>query len=76
MMEYAESYPEYRRHALLYLLTYAFLLRLPSEALPAVAGGEGVEGQAVLACQEEKLTLPLKRRKNKPQGSCLTRGCW
>ena len=33
-MELAEEKPQFRSYANLFLLTYSFLLRLPSEALP------------------------------------------
>ena len=61
-------------NGMLYLLAYAFLLRLPSEALPAVAGKSG--GQSSLYREGETLVLELRRRKNKPNGSKLVRGCW
>ena len=64
----------YNRYGTLYLLTYAFLLRLPSEALPAVAGKS--QGQASLYIEGETLVLELLRRKNKPSGSKLVRTCW
>ena len=68
---------ELRRWALLFLFAYTFLLRVPSEALPAVVGGTGTEegSNAVLVAGEGTLTLHLKRRKNKPEGSCLMRKC-
>ena len=59
-----------------FLLACAFLLRLPSEALPVVAHAGGVHGTAVLRQTGEKLILSLRRRKNKPTGSELTVGCW
>ena len=78
MLEWSESHLEYRGHALLFLLAYVFLLRLPSEALPVrlTSGGAHVEGQAVLEVREGSLELRLWRRKNRPEGSTLTRGCW
>ena len=77
MLAWAEQHPEYTRCAVLYLFTYVFLLRLPSEALPAIAGGEGCpDAHSILVCDGSKLTLTLQSRKNRPQGSQLTRGCW
>ena len=38
MMHWCSEKVEYRNVAYLFLLTYVFLLRLPSEALPVVAG--------------------------------------
>ena len=68
---------------MLFLITYIFLLRLPSEALPIVRGVNGVADQgqlikkkAVLYLHDEQLCLKLSSRKNRPQGSLLKRGCW
>jgi len=59
-MNWSASRPETRRYALLFLLTYAFMLRLPSEALPLALGG--TDGQAVLSREGEQLVLRLRRR--------------
>jgi len=59
--------------AFLFLVTYVFLLRLPSEAIPLVAGSEGSHR---LRRQGDQLLLELHRRKNRPGGSQLVRGCW
>ena len=74
MMHWCSEKVEYRNVAYLFLLTYVFLLRLPSEALPVVAG-QGVE-QACLFREGQTVVLELKRRKNKPAGSRLVRTCW
>ena len=55
-------------YGLLYLASYAFLLRLPSEALPMQAGRGSVKGvldsgQSVLTRTEKGLTLSLRRRR-------------
>ncbi len=77
MLEWADANEEYLRYAWLFLLAYVFLLRVPSEALPAVAGKvPGREAQSVLEHSGEGLRLTLRRRKNKPQGSQLVRSCW
>lgn len=77
MLVWSESHPECKPFAVLFLLAYVFLLRLPSEALPAVAGGPpAVDAQSALSRQGDQLVLHLRSRKNKPQGSCLSRGCW
>lgn len=66
----------------LFVLAYAFLLRLPSEALPAVAGRDRdvPEASAILSKTSGdagvELVLTLRRRKNKLGGSRLVRGCW
>ena len=64
----------YAKFAKLWLFTYAFLLRLPSEALPAVAG-KG-DHQSSVFMEGDTIVLVLKRRKNKPGGSRLVRTCW
>ena len=51
-----------------------FYLRLPSEALPAVAG-KG-DHQSSVFMEGDTIVLVLKRRKNKPGGSRLVRTCW
>lgn len=65
-----------KRVVLLFTLTYAFLLRLPSEALPIRLDGEGPPGQADLTLEKDELVLKLKTRKNQLKGSTLTRKCW
>ena len=63
--------------AMLFLITYVFLLRLPSEALPIEIGRvPGKHQQAVLEMDDGKLVLTLLRRKNRPAGSRLERTCW
>ena len=74
MMHWCSEKVEYRNVAYLFLLTYVFLLRLPSEALPVVAG-QGDE-QACFFREGQTVVLELKRRKNKPAGSRLVRTCW
>ena len=66
--------------AILFLMCYVFLLRMPSEALPMVVGdGSGHElAQSVVWVDpvKEEIVLLLQRRKNKQQGSRLVRTCW
>jgi hypothetical protein len=65
-----------RQYAMLWLAAYAFLLRVPSEGLPMSRGETGdEEGQSVLWVRKEILYLKLKRRKNRPRGSLLSRAC-
>ena len=64
--------------AALWLATYVFLLRMPSEALPMERGTSQTEsgGQSVIYLDEnETLCLKLKTRKNKMRGSLLKRTC-
>ena len=67
---------EFAVHSMLYLCTYVFLLRLPSEAMPLTAW----EGDSSLAPGDDPaspmLVCTLRRRKNKPRGSVLSRRCW
>lgn len=74
LLELAATRKKFKQYGLLFLLAYAFLLRLPSEALPVVTGL--VTGQASLFREGETLVLVLRRRKNKPGGSRLVRTCW
>ena len=68
---------------LLCIISYAFMLRVPSEALPLVIGKgcdstkpleEGLHSR--LSRYEDKMLLRLRRRKNKPHGTVLIRECW
>ena len=74
MLRVALDTGQYVRHAHLFLVAYAFLLRLPSEALPMMAGDCGT--QASMFMEDGKLVVKLRRRKNKPHGSRLVRSCW
>ena len=79
MLRWAETEEDitHSAMALLFLVTYVFLLRLPSEALPIEVGRvPGKQQQAVLEMDEGKLILTLMRRKNRPAGSKLERTCW
>ena len=51
---------EHMRYAMLFLMSYIFLLRMPSEALPAVAGRGA--GQARLYRDGDGIVLKLARR--------------
>lgn len=72
LLKEAEGFPELEQYAQLFLLSYAFLLRVPSEAIPVQAWA----GRCSLEVTDDRLTLRLHRRKNKPEGSVLTRTCW
>ena len=74
MLSFQSAHGGIDEYGMLYLLAYAFLLRLPSEALPAAVGRGG--GQSSLYREGDNLVLELKRRKNKPCGSKLVRSCW
>ena len=72
LMALGREMTEFANYALLFLLTYVFLLRMPSEALPATVGN----GNCNITCDGNFLVLSLARRKNRPGGSKLTRTCW
>ena len=80
MMRWARSHSEWRDHTLLFLMTYVFLLRMPSEALPmVVAGGDWqavAKSVVTMDWSKGQLVLQLSRRKNKASGSRLVRTCW
>ena len=64
---------------MLFLCSSVFLLRVPSECLPVVHGGIGVDhslAHSVVMVSEDAVILRLLRRKNKLAGSRLTRCCW
>ena len=73
--------PDAMRFAMLWLTSYVFLLRVPSEALGMKRGGgdfiAGPAEQSVLSLDEctGELCLKLHRRKNRVQGSLLKRVC-
>ena len=58
----------------LFLITYIFLLRLPSEALPLTIGKDTSRNEIFV--EDEALVIVLARRKNKANGSRLSRRCW
>ena len=62
LMRWAEKHPESMRFALLFLMCYVFLLRMPSEALPMIAGGDGVQAdaQSVVWVDKDKKEIVLK----------------
>ena len=69
------------RFCMLLLITYVFLLRLPSEALPIVRGGSGsadygMEHKAVVSLVDDGLQLRLSHRKNISKECILKRPCW
>ena len=79
MLRWAETEEDitHSAMAMLFLVTYVFLLRLPSEALPIEVGRvPGKQQQAVLEMDDGKLILTLMRRKNRPAGSRLEHTCW
>ena len=67
-----------RAHVHMFTSTYAFILRLPSEALPPVArfGGMAVESNSMIYVRRGDDVLVLKGRKNRLRGKTLVRGCW
>ena len=80
ILEHCALAGEPRALGMLFLCTYVFLLRLPSEALPITFTGNGFEGHgqalAKIIVKGDAIGLHLKRRKNKTCGSTLWRSCW
>ena len=66
------------REAVLYLVSYIFCLRVPSEALPMirVGSGENHGQQSEICCKDGRVQLKLLERKNKPEGRLIQRDCW
>jgi hypothetical protein len=69
--------------AMLYIFSYAFLLRVPSEGLPAEVGHVGDIDTPLppgrhsrLGMRGAELVLQLAKRKNRPHGSTIIRACW
>ena len=60
IVDWCDQRLEYRRFGYLFLLAYTFLLRLPSEALPA-SKGKGV-GASRVYLEDDCLVLKLQRR--------------
>ena len=71
-MSLGDGNMKYKQYSLLFLLAYAFLLRLPSEAIPVTA----LTGSKSPCMEGDELVLRLNRRKNRPRGSTLRRRCW
>jgi hypothetical protein len=70
--------------AMMYIIGYAFLLRIPSEALPLRTADVGVnpdeplrEGiHSAIMMKGDELVIRLRKRKNRPHGSVISRACW
>jgi len=77
MLVHAIKEPRHRHVAVLFLVAYSFLLRVPSEALPMVAAKPDnvPDVQSALFLEGDSLTLKLRSRKNKRSGSTLVRYC-
>ena len=77
IVEWCDTRPSFKAYGMLYLAAYAFLLRLPSEALPMrSASPESPDGQSVLRSEGDRVVLTLARRKNRPHQTQLVRTCW
>ena len=77
IVAWAKRKPGNNAFAMLYALSYIFMLRVPSEGLPMRVGPmpQG-SAQSVIECGESELILHLRRRKNRPMGGSMTRPCW
>ena len=90
IMAWCGERPALAKFAALFLITYVFLLRLPSEALTLIIGPKGlhvIEDQLVLILPRRCVYSSMlalfsciisvfRFRKNKPRGSRLVRSCW
>ena len=77
LLTLADGIEPWRPLAMLFLTSYVFLLRVPSEGLPITADNNGsCVGKALLSVEEDAVVLRLTSRKNRPQGSTLRRSCW
>lgn len=64
-------------YLLLYLVSYIFMLRVPSEALQMKKGPVSNDvAQSVIEKKGDRIVLHLKRRKNRPLGGTMYRECW
>ena len=67
---------ESQSYAMLWLVAYSFMLRVPSEALPMKRGGDGTTGCSVIVAESDKcIALHLASRKNRQNGSVVRRFC-
>ena len=77
LLTLADGITPWRPLAMLFLASYIFLLRVPSEGLPITVNSNGIcDGHAVISFNKDELVLNLKSRKNRQHGSSLRRGCW
>ena len=77
IVEWCDTRPSFKAYGMLYLAAYAFLLRLPSEALPMrSASPESPDGQSVLRSEGDRVVLTLARRKNRPHQTQLVFQPW
>ena len=62
----------------MYIAAYAFLLRVPSEALPIsiCMGSTDVQASAAMYFANGSAYLSLATRKNRPRSNLLRRSCW
>ena len=67
---------ESQSYAMLWLVAYSFMLRVPSEALKMKRGGDGTTGCSVIVAESDKcIALHLASRKNRQRGSVVRRLC-
>lgn len=71
MMQVAKGQADNMIFGILFVLSYVYLLRLPSEALPLRVR----TGPCNVNLEGDEVVITLQRRKNKPGGSRLARGC-
>ena len=79
LLERPGALPEGPALGFLFVTAYAFLLRLPSEALViqrAASLGDASQLRAGLFIDEEAAVLSLARRKNRERRTTIVRKCW
>ena len=68
------------RAGMLYVASYTFMLRVPSEALPMTAAENALmplppNTNSCISVAEDEVILRLERRKNKPNEAIIRRSC-
>ena len=66
--EWCSTSTDLKQYGILFLVTYCFLLRLPSEALPITVGKDS--GPCALYRDGEQIKLALRRRSELHTASC------
>ena len=75
MIQLGSAAPCWHSASMLFLFSYAFMLRLPSEALPVCVGNKvALEGLSAAICKEgDAIVLRLLTSKNRQEGATLKR---
>ena len=76
MVAMSNATQQHVRLVSLCMTSYAFLLRVPSEAIPICAHSASNFNAPVMTVSEHELVLSLPKRKNRRTPSVLRRRCW